>query len=254
MKTDVDVRVSASHQTNGMEVDQTDRVGDGMSRLARRALFGALRLQCVLAGLLFLPAGSVRFWEAWLVWILFGSSVLFITGYFLKVDPEFVERRMRIGPGAEQLRNQRIVQALASGLAGILFLVAGFDHRLQGSDLPALVVLVADAVLVLCMAMIFRVFQVNRYAAGTVRVEANQPVISTGPYARVRHPLYAASFLGFLATPFALGSWWALPFGLLLCGVVIVRLLDEERFLLENLMGYRHYCQLVRFRLIPHLW
>ena len=104
------------------------------------------------------------------------------------------------------------------------------------------------------MAMTFRTFQVNRYAAGTVRVEANQPVVSAGPYAGVRHPLYAAGLLGFLATPFALGSWWALPFALLLCGVVIVRLLDEGRFLLENLAGYRRYCRQVPFRLIPGLW
>ena len=82
----------------------------------------------------------------------------------------------------------------------------------------------------------------------------NHQVVSNGPYAAVRHPLYATSILGFLATPFALGSLWALPFGILLCTVVVVRLLDEERFLLEHLAGYDDYCRQVRYRLIPYLW
>ena len=225
-----------------------------MSSLSQRVIRGFIRLQLVLAILLFLPAGSIRFWEAWLYWGLFGGSVLFITRYFLKADPDFVERRMQIGPGSESSSTQQVVQLMAGVLAFALFLAAGFDHRLRGSDLPASVVLVADGLLVFCMGITFRVFHANRYAAGTVRVEVNQPVVSTGPYAIVRHPLYAASVLGFLATPFALGSLWALPFGCLLCVVVVVRLWDEERFLLEHLAGYDRYCRHVRYRLIPYLW
>ena len=139
-------------------------------------------------------------------------------------------------------------------LACPLFLAAGFDYRLRGRICPASVVLVADGHLVFCMGITFRVFQTNHYAAGTVRVGVNQQVVSNGPYAIVRHPLYAASILGFLATPFAFGSLWALPFGFLLCAVVAVRLLDEERFLLEHLMGYDDNCRQVRYRLIPYLW
>ena len=180
--------------------------------------------------------------------------MLFITRYFLKVDPDFVERRMQIGPGAEPSKTQQVLQLLSGALACTLFLAAGFDHRLQGSDLPAPVVLVADGLLVFCMGITFRVFHTNRYAAGTVRVEVNQQVVSNGPYATIRHPLYLASILGFLATPFALGSLWTLPFGILLCVVVVIRLLDEERFLLEHLARYDDYCRHVRYRLIPYLW
>ena len=180
--------------------------------------------------------------------------MLFITWYFLKVDLDFVELRMRIGPGAEPSKTQQVVQFMAGVLACALFLAAGLEHRLRGSDLPASIVLVTDALLLFCMGITFRVFHTNRYAAGTVRVEVNQQVVSDGPYAIVRHPLYAASLLGFLATPFALGSLWALPFGLLLCAVVVIRLLDEERFLLEHLAGYDDYCRHVRYRLIPYLW
>jgi protein-S-isoprenylcysteine O-methyltransferase Ste14 len=139
-------------------------------------------------------------------------------------------------------------------LACALFLVAGLEHRLRGSDLPASIVLVADGLLIFCTGITFRVFHANRYAAGTFRVEVNQLVVSNGPYAIVRHPLYVASILGFMATPFALGSLWALPFGILLCTVVVVRLLEEERFLLEHLAGYDDYCRHVRNRLIPYLW
>ena len=225
-----------------------------ISSLSRRFIRGFIRLQLVLAILLFLPAGSIRFWEAWLYWGLFGGSVLFISRYFLKVDPDFVERRMQIGPGAETSNTQQVVQLMSGVLACALFLAAGLEHRLRGSDLPASIVLVADGLLLFCMGITFRVFHTNRYAAGTVRVEVNQQVVSNGPYATVRHPLYVASILGFLATPFALGSLWALTFGILLCDVVVVRLLDEERFLLEHLAGYDDYCRHVRYRLIPYLW
>lgn len=225
-----------------------------ISSLSQRVIRGFIRLQVALAILLFLPAGSIRFWEAWLYWGLFGGSVLFITWYFLKVDRDFVERRMKIGPSAESSNTQQVVQFMAGALACALFLAAGFDHRLRGSDLPVSVVLIADGLLIFCMGITFRVFLANRYAAGTVRIEANQQVVSNGPYATVRHPLYVASILGFLATPFGLGSLWALPFGLLLCAVVVVRLLDEERFLLEHLMGYDDYCRHVKYRLIPYLW
>ena len=136
------------------------------SSLSQRVIRGFIRLQLVLAILLFLPAGSIRFWEAWLYCGLFGGSVLFITGYFLKVDPGFMERRMQIGPGAEPSKTQKVVQFMAGVLACALFQAAGFDHRLQGSDLPASIVLVADGLLVFCMGITFRVFHTNRYAAG----------------------------------------------------------------------------------------
>ena len=168
-----------------------------ISSLSQRVIRGFIRLQLVLAILLFLPAGSIRFWEAWLYWGLFGGSVLFITRYFLKVDPDFVERRMQIGPGAEPSKTQQVVQFMSGVLACALFLAAGLEHRLRGSDLPASIVLVADGLLVFCMGITFRVFHTNRYAAGTVRVEVNQQVVSNGPYATVRHPYMSQASLGF---------------------------------------------------------
>jgi len=225
-----------------------------MNNLSKRAILGFIRLQLLLALLLFLPAWSLRFWEAWLYWMLVFVSVLFIMLYFLKHNPTLIERRMEVGPGAEPEKSQKIIQAIAGVLSCAMFVVARFDHRFRWSSVSASVVLTADAFVVLALLIVFRVFQENSYTASTVQVEANQPVISTGPYAWIRHPMYAGSVLGFLATPFALGSLRAFLPAILLCGVVVVRLLDEEEYLSENLIGYAAYCRKVRYRLIPYLW
>jgi protein-S-isoprenylcysteine O-methyltransferase Ste14 len=207
-----------------------------------------------LALLLFLPAWSLRYWEAWIYWTLFSASMLAITGYFLKHDPRLIERRLEVGPGAEPSRSQRIIQSISGGLCCALFVVSAIDHRLRGSNVPIAAVLSADGLVLVAFVLYFRVFLENRHTAGTVKVEADQPVISTGPYRLVRHPMYAASAILFLSTPLALGSFWALIVALLLCGLVIVRLLDEERFLTANLPGYDAYCRQVRSRLIPGIW
>ena len=225
-----------------------------MSDLSRRAIRGLVRFQLFLAILLFGPAWSLRYPEAWLYWLLFSLSLLSITLYFLKHDPALVERRMAAGPRAEPRRRQQVIQAIASVLACALLVVASLDHRWGWSWVPFPAVLVGDALVILGMVVFFRVFRENSYTASTVRVEARQPVISTGPYACVRHPLYAGSFLLFLGTPLALGSLSALLPALLLAGVIVVRLLDEEQYLSQNLPGYEAYRKQVRHRLIPYVW
>jgi protein-S-isoprenylcysteine O-methyltransferase Ste14 len=225
-----------------------------VNSLWKKALIGFIRLQVMLALLLFLPAWSLRFWEAWIYWMLFSGSVLIITLYFLKHDPRLVERRLKVGPGAEPERSQKIIQAIAGMLACALIIVPGFDHRFHWSAVPVPIVLLADVLVVLGLLIVFFVFRENSHAASVVRVEADQQVISTGPYRLVRHPMYAGAVLMFLATPFALGSLWALLVAVPLCGVVVVRLLDEERYLSVNLPGYYAYCQTVRYRLMPLVW
>lgn len=225
-----------------------------MNDLFKKALIGLIQLQLLLALFLFLPAGSLRYWEAWVYWALFTLSVLLITLYFLKHDPALIERRMKAGPGAEQRKTQKIIQAGASVSICALFLVPGFDYRFRWSSVPTPVALAADLVMVLGMLIVFRVFKENSYTASTIQVEADQQVVSTGPYAWVRHPMYAGSDLVFLATPFALGSLWALLPALLLFGVIAARLLDEERYLSQNLPGYDAYLRKVRYRLIPFIW
>jgi protein-S-isoprenylcysteine O-methyltransferase Ste14 len=115
-------------------------------------------------------------------------------------------------------------------------------------------VLAANAVLALSFAIFFIVLKQNSFAASTIRVEADQPVVSTGLYAIVRHPLYSGALLLMLATPLALGSYWTLLVAFALIPVLMWRLLDEERFLTQNLPGYADYCRATRFRLIPSIW
>jgi protein-S-isoprenylcysteine O-methyltransferase Ste14 len=225
-----------------------------VSDLSKKALTGLVKFQMFLALLLFLPACSLRYWEAWTYWSLFSVSVLIITVYFLRNDPRLIERRLEVGPRAEPSRTQRIIQSVASVLFVALFVVSGLDRRFHGSRLPIPVVLAADGLVLLAFLFVFLVFRENRHTAGIVKVDKNQPVISTGPYRLVRHPMYAASLLLFLSTPLAPGSLWALIVALLLCGLIVVRLLDEERFLSANLPGYDAYRRRVRRRLIPMIW
>lgn len=225
-----------------------------MSELSRKALIGFLKFQAFLALILFLPARSFHFWQAWVYWGLFTLSTLAITLYFLKHAPGLIERRLAVGPGAEQEKSQKVIQAAASLFLIALFLVAGLEHRLRGSALPVAVVLSADMFVALGFVIIFFVFRENSHTAAVVKVEADQRVIETGPYRVVRHPMYAGASLLFLATPLALGSPWALIPAVLLCGTMVVRLLHEERFLSANLPGYDAYRFKVRYRLLPLVW
>jgi protein-S-isoprenylcysteine O-methyltransferase Ste14 len=222
--------------------------------LRNRALVGLVQLQSVLALLLFLPAWSVRFWEAWVYWTLFFVCVLVITLYFVKRDPRLIESRLTAGPGAEHEKSQKVIQALASVLACGVIVVPGIERRFHVSVVPVPVVFAADGLVVAGFVIVFFVFRANSYASSVIQVKADQRVISTGPYGLVRHPMYAGALLMFLATPFALGSPWALVCAVPLCGVLAARLLDEEQLMLKNLAGYREYCQRVRYRLIPFVW
>jgi protein-S-isoprenylcysteine O-methyltransferase Ste14 len=225
-----------------------------LKNLSKRAWLGALQFLVILALLLFLPAWSLRFWEAWIYWTLFSGCVLFITRHFLKHDPRLVERRLQVGPIAEPETIQKIIQAVAGVLFCALMIVPGCDHRLHGSVVPIPVVLSADLLVVMGLMIIFLVFKENSYTASVVTVEAEQQVISTGPYRIVRHPMYAGGILLLFATPLALGSLWALLVAVPLCGAIVLRLLDEERYLSAHLSGYTAYCRSVRYRLIPGIW
>lgn len=205
----------------------------------------------VVGGLLFGCAGSWNYWEAWVYFgILFVPSVL-ISFYFLARDPEFVERRMK---WREVERRQQISQNLTRLVYIVSIAVPGLDHRYGWSHVPATLVLSADALVLVGYLLVFRVFQENRYAVSIVEVEPGQQVVSSGPYAFVRHPMYAGATLMFLFTPIALGSYWALlVFAALMTGLV-ERIRDEEEVLLRELPGYDRYRRRVRWRLIPGLW
>jgi protein-S-isoprenylcysteine O-methyltransferase Ste14 len=233
--------------------DQTHTPG-GVEHLQRTVALGLARLQVILMLLIFIPAGTLRFWQGWLFSMVFLASVVFLTFYFLKHDPHLIENRMKGGPGAEQQRSQKIIQSFTGALAALLVIVPGLDHRFHWTSVPAPVALVANALVLLGFLIIYRVFSENSFAASIIKVEAGQRVIATGPYRLVRHPMYAGGALLLLATPLALGSLWGLPIGIAITAAIVVRLLDEERYLSANLSGYDEYREKVRYRLLPRVW
>jgi protein-S-isoprenylcysteine O-methyltransferase Ste14 len=207
-----------------------------------------------MGALLFLPAGTFDYWEAWVFIAVFFVCTAAITIWLLINDPKLLERRMRAGPTAEKEPAQKgIVAFVFLSFAGSGILPA-LDRRFGWSDVPTSIVILGDILIALSYLVFYFVFKENTYGAATIQVEENQRVISTGPYALVRHPMYAGALILTLGVPLALGSWWGLI--MLIPGVagIIMRLLDEERFLSRNLAGYTEYKNKVRYRLIPFVW
>jgi protein-S-isoprenylcysteine O-methyltransferase Ste14 len=225
-----------------------------MKNLTGQAFLGIVQLLVMLAIFLFLPGWSLDYWQAWVFLAVFSISVFLITLYFLKKDPGLIESRLKAGPAAEQQKSQKIIQALAGIFFILPFITASVDHRLGWSRVPVLIVLLGDVLVALGLYIVFLVFRENTFTSATIEVKDAQKVISTGPYALIRHPMYSGAFIMLLGVPLALGSWWALIFVFLLFTAIVWRLLEEEKFLAKNLAGYTNYRQKVRYRLIPFVW
>ena len=225
-----------------------------MNQLVIRAFAGLLFLLIVMAFIIFVPAWTLDYRQAWIFLVVFFVPPLLITIYLMKHDPILLERRTTAGPGAEQERIQNIIQALA-GLAFIaIFIVSALDHRFGWSTVPAYVTALGDVLVIFGFYLVFLVFKENTFASGTIEVVAEQRVISTGPYALVRHPMYIGALVMLVGVPLALGSWWGLLAIIPMIIVLILRLLDEEKFLAKNLAGYRDYQSKVRYHLFPLIW
>jgi protein-S-isoprenylcysteine O-methyltransferase Ste14 len=201
--------------------------------------------------MLFLPAGSLYYWQAWVFMGALFIPVIFTVSYFIKNDPKLLERRLRL---REKEASERTLIKLGqlSLLVGII--VPGLDYRFGWSSVPFWLVILADVIVFLSYLLVFFVFKENSYASRIVEVEKKQKVISTGPYAIVRHPMYAGILPLYLAVPFALGSYYALIFFIPVIFVIIFRIFDEERLLSKNLKGYKEYMKKVKYRLIPFVW
>jgi protein-S-isoprenylcysteine O-methyltransferase Ste14 len=213
-----------------------------------------LFLLLVMAALLFLPAWTIHYWQAWVFLAVFGTSALAITAYLMKKDPNLLERRVYAGPTAEKEMVQKILQFIASiGFAAIL-VVSGLDHHFAWSHVPLYVSLSGDALVAIGFLLIFFVYKENTFASATIEVYPKQKVISTGLYALVRHPMYMGALFLLVGIPLSLGSWWGLFVIVLMMPALIWRLLDEEKFLAKNLQGYAEYKNKVRHRLIPFIW
>lgn len=208
----------------------------------------------IVALFVFVPAGSLDFWQAWICLPALLVPQTLVGFYFLKKDPVFLKRRLKCGFHAENRVPQKVIMFLMSLMFTLLLIVSGFDHRFGWSQIPPIITIAADAMIVLGILIQFSAFNANCFASATIGIESNQTLISTGPYAVVRHPMYSGSLLVNLFIPIALGSWLALAFAAAVLVLIMLRILDEEKLLRESLPGYPDYCRNVPYRLIPRVW
>ncbi len=222
-----------------------------MAGLKTRIIARLLALPAVVYLLLFLPAGTFDFWQ---VYVYFGVILTLALGamaYFLKHDPELLERRLRTR------EKQGTQQAVVFSLLIVVVLgivMPGLDRRFGWSEVPTVVVLLADAVVAASYLFTALVMKTNSYASRIVEVEEDQRLVRTGPYAVVRHPMYASAAVMFFATPIALGSWWGLLPMAVVPMILVPRILNEEKVLRGGLEGYNDYCDEVRWRILPLVW
>ena len=206
-------------------------------------------IMIVMGVIIFLPAGSFRFWQAWIWWLGLLALMIFTAAYFLEKSPELLSRRMKFKEKEITYKPPAILN-----LYFLSFIIPGFDFRFHWSFVPVWMTIAANAIVFLGYLFILLVFKENSYASTVIQVEQEQQVITTGPYTFVRHPMYLGMLLMLLFSPPALGSYWAIIPSLLIIPSLVLRIKNEEEVLRKKLPGYNDYCLRTRYRLIPLIW
>lgn len=226
-----------------------------MAKLLLQSLLNFVIGSVVFGLLIFLSAGTIDYWQAWVFIVVFAASSNGIGIYLALNDPALLERRKNITPAAPASPAQRIMGVLIVVGVLALLVVPALDHRFAWSSMPAFVPILGDSLVLISFVAFYFVFRENSFGASTIEVFEGQQVISTGPYAIVRHPMYSAVVVMCVGAVVALGSWWGLLVIVLMqLPVLAWRILDEENVLNSGLPGYTDYMQKVRYRLIPHVW
>ena len=201
--------------------------------------------------LLFLPAGTFVYVNAWMIIALLFIPI-FILGVVLFIkSPDLLEKRLN---AKEEETTQKGVVAISGILFAVGFIIAGLDFRFGWSKVPDWVVVASSFLLLISYGFYAEVMRENAYLSRTIEVQENQKVIDTGLYGIVRHPMYAATIWLFLAVPIVLGSWWSFLCFLPYIPVIAVRIINEEKILSAELMGYEDYKKRVKYRIIPFIW
>jgi protein-S-isoprenylcysteine O-methyltransferase Ste14 len=225
-----------------------------LNNLGGRATFAIIILAVVMGLLLFIPAGGIHYWEGWVYLSIFTGASVITTIYLMITDRALLERRMKGGPTAETRPAQRLIMLIVSIGFVALLVVPALDHRFRWSRMPPAVIALGDLMVVTGFFLIVLVYRENTFTSATIEIAAGQKVISSGPYALVRHPMYASASLYLFGTPLALGSFWALLPAAMMIPFLIWRIFDEERLLATELPGYAQYQQRVPYRLLPFVW
>ncbi|OBI73280.1 methyltransferase family protein [Mycobacterium asiaticum] len=215
------------------------------SGLVGIALFGLV---------VFYPAGTLNYWQGWVFVAIFAVATIVPSAYLARTNPAALRRRMHAGPKAETRTVQKFIIVAAFVAFFAMMALSGLDHRFDWSSVPTAVTVLGDVLVAVGLSIAMLTIVQNSYAAATVTVEADQRVVSTGLYGRVRHPMYVGNVILMLGIPLALGSYWGLVLFIPAVLVLVFRILDEERALVDGLDGYRDYTHRVRYRLVPHVW
>jgi protein-S-isoprenylcysteine O-methyltransferase Ste14 len=226
-----------------------------MDHLCLRAICGTLAGALAFFAVIFIPAWTLDYWQGWAFFLTLMVSTTLVTIYMARHDRPLLESRLRMGPTVEKTVVQKIITSVGQLVFVGAFVIMIFDHRFRWSPVvPAYLSILGDVLGALGILIYFFVIRENRFAAATVDVVEGQTVVSTGPYATVRHPMYAGAILVFIGAPLALGSWWGLLLTPIFIGGLAWRLLDEEKYLREHLPEYAEYARTVRYRLLPRIW
>jgi protein-S-isoprenylcysteine O-methyltransferase Ste14 len=221
------------------------------SQITRAVIARLAGFILVMGLILFGTAGSFAYWQAWIYIALLSILVLWTGIYLIRNDPALLERRMRM---KEKQAVQKNVVLLSFIYIGLLFVLPGLNFRFGWSVTPVWAVAAGDVVIVVGYLLLHRVLKENTFASRVIEVEQGQKVIDSGPYARIRHPMYTSVITVYLATPVALGFWWMILPGLVIIPMLAVRIRNEEEVLSRDLPGYEAYLQKVKYRLMPGVW
>jgi protein-S-isoprenylcysteine O-methyltransferase Ste14 len=205
----------------------------------------------IVFAMLFIPAGTLDFWNGWLFLAALFLPMGFVLFYLFTRDPALLEKRLNMRE-REKVQKAYVVLSLVMFVA--TYTLPGFDFRFSWSQVPLWLVVVATILMLAGYLLFFIVMRQNSYASRTIEIQQGQKVVDTGLYSVVRHPMYSAATLLYVSSTLVLGSFYALIPALLIPVMLSVRLINEEKVLKTNLPGYEEYMEKVRYRLVPYVW